>query len=173
MSNYTIGAAALISSVILFGCATTPATQTILWADSKSFSQQQSDVTNCQISALREIPRAMAVGTTPTYTTPVYTTPTSTQCYGGGYYATCTSTGGNVSGGQTYGGQVYSYDANSKLRDQVAAQCVANKGYQLLTYPTCTDEMIAQGVTSFSGVRPKAVSVGCVLADKTGAVLSR
>lgn len=124
----------------------------------------RADRTSCEVRALREVPRAMAVGQTPTYTTPTYTSPTYTNCYGGGYSASCTTNGGNVSGGQTYGGQVYSYDANEDLRSQVEAQCMAGSGYQYISLPVCTADQSAAGYIPYgNNGLPEVAKILCVV----------
>ncbi len=149
---------------LLAACEMTPQYLSDYYRAGVSPGKIQADKTSCQITALREVPRAMATGQTPTYTTPTYTSPTYTNCYGGGYSASCTTTGGNVSGGQTYGGQVYSYDANQELRQKVEAQCMAQNGYQYISLPLCTPEQAAGGFTPYGNRgMPEASLVLCVV----------
>lgn len=136
------------SSVFLTtGCVPEPVSG--YWRTGEAPSRLSADSTACEVAALREVPRALATAQTPAYTTPTYSTPAYTNCYGSGYGATCTTTGGQVSGGQTYGGQNYTYDANLNLRERVYGQCMAANGYSLVSLPTCETSQAQLGVTPF------------------------
>lgn len=138
------------SAIILSGC--TPTAQQTYWRDGATGRQWDQAVTQCQVQALRQVPQSVAVGTTPTYRTP-----TQTNCYAVGNMVQCATTGGQV-----YGGQVYSYDPNTNLRSRVEAQCMANRGYSLVTIPTCTSEQRASGtLRRVSGRLPPLRSVVC------------
>lgn len=153
------------------GCV--PSESKMIWRAGSSLSQIDSDTTSCEVAALKEVPRAMAVGVTPTYTTPTYVTPTYTNCYGYGYGATCTTTGGQISGGQTFGGNPYSYDANSSLRTKLVAQCMAKQGYQVSTFPYCTKDQEANAVSLIGARLPDPTNVACVTRDENRIVLIR
>lgn len=136
---------AIVSATLLAACAGISTSKSGYWKTGSTLAEVSSASTSCEVVALRQVPRAMAVGQTPTYTTPTYSNPSYTNCYGSGYGATCYTTGGGVSGGQTYGGQTYTYDANAKLRERVELQCMASRGFQYVTVPNCTPEQIASG----------------------------
>lgn len=152
--------------------ACVPTTHQLMWKDGKTRQQRQSDFTSCEVMALKEVPRAQATTVTPSYTTPIYTTPTQTNCYGTGNFASCTTTGGQVMGGQTYGGQVVTFDPNSRLREQVALQCLAKRGYAPVTVPVCQKSEEVGVVSLLTGKSPKAAQVKCLTADKLGYVPS-
>lgn len=167
-------AAWLLLIATLVSCDTVPTVQQIYWKNGTTSVQRSADFTPCEVEALRQVPAAMAVGQSPTYTLPTYSTPAYTSCngaaygygYGYNYQSNCTTTGGSVSGGQTMGGQIYSYDANLGLRQRVGAQCLAQKGWQLVSLPTCTSDQTKQGVLSATVTPlPPADSVLCVTAD--------
>jgi hypothetical protein len=156
------------ATVILAACQ--PTMQTVYWRDGANVVQRQNDYTDCEIEAVNKVPTAMRVASTPTYTTPAYVSPTNTSCYGYRYSVTCTTTSGTITGGQTYGGQVYSYDANEGLRSRVHGQCMARKGYSLITLPTCTKEQEKLGVVKAgTQVLPSASQLLC--GTSTGYVL--
>jgi hypothetical protein len=152
----------LAVTTLLVACAVAPQPMSVFWRTGANSTKVASDNTACQVSSLRQVPRAMATGQTPIYTTPTYVNPSYTNCYGSGYSASCTTTGGGVSGGQTYGGQLYNYDANATLRSQVQNQCMANKGYQLVVLQTCNTEQSALGITPInSRPLPDASKILC------------
>ena len=150
-----------IATTMLSSCG--PTIENVNWKQGTTPDQRASDETNCAVAASQQVPSAMAVAQTPVYTTPTYASPTYTSCYGYGYGASCTTTGGQISGGQTYGGQVYSYDANSQLRQRVVAQCMAQKGYANYSFPTCTAEDVKAGTPFGAGSpMPRPQQVLCV-----------
>jgi hypothetical protein len=139
-----------VAGILLAGC--TPTAETTYWRDGATGRQWDQAITQCQVQALREVPQSVAVGSTPTYQTP-----TQTSCYTIGNTVQCSTTGGQV-----YGGQVYSYDPNAGLRSRVEAQCMANRGYALVTIPTCTSEQRSAGtLRPLSGRLPPFSSVVC------------
>jgi hypothetical protein len=156
----------------LVGCV--PTTQEGLWLEGSTRAQTQSDETDCQLEALRKVPRETAVTSVPGYYTPMSVSPISTQCFGNGAYRSCTTTGGTVSGGQLIGGGVQTYDPNSALRRQVAEQCLTAKGYEGTSFPTCTPEQVKSGTQKgFTGDYkfPSKEKVLCVNADRSLIVL--
>lgn len=141
----------VVTAIGLSACA--PTTQTVYWQDGTTQGRINQAVTQCQVEALQSVPQSVAVGTTPRYTTPV-----QTNCYDTGYGLQCNSTGG-----QTLGGQTYSYDPNSDLRNRVEAQCMANRGYSLVSLPVCTPEQRRSGnLRGFPANLPPIQSVACV-----------
>lgn len=140
--------------VALTACEMPP--RTGFWKSGATLAQLESDSTDCEVFATRQVPVSTQVGTTPTYTTPV-----NTSCYNYGYSVQCTTTGGQV-----YGGTAYTYDANAGLRERVGIQCMASRGYQVVTYEFCSDAEVANGVRPFnSGRLPPASDVLCVTAN--------
>lgn len=104
-------------------------------------SQRDSATMDCRVEAAQRVPPNMQIKTTPTYTTPV-----TTQCNQIGYSTYCNSTGG-----QTYGGNTYSVDANTKLRTQVEARCLAQKGYSAPLVPACPKGVTSDQLQPLSG----------------------
>jgi hypothetical protein len=168
MKRWMVG---IFSVLIVAACV--PATQEGYWREGMTYQQRQSDFTDCEVEALRKVPRETAVRSTPGYVTPVQVSPISTQCFGTGAYRTCTTTGGTVSGGQVIGGGVQSYDPNTALRDQVTEQCLIRKRYELLSFPTCTSEQAKRAISARSIRLPAKEGVICVTADRSGFVFSQ
>lgn len=154
---------------MLAGCV--PATQEGFWREGSSYQQNSSDYTDCELDALRQVPRETAIRSTPGYVTPVQVSPISTQCFGSGAYRTCTTTGGTVSGGQVIGGGVQSYDPNTALRNQVTEQCLMRKGYEPVQFPTCTSKQAETAISRQSMNFPAIERIMCVTADRSGWVL--
>lgn len=141
----------LVSTISLSACA--PQVTEGYWQDGAAVSRIDQSFTQCQVEALRDVPQSVAVGTQPSYTTPV-----QTNCYNTGYSAQCSSTGGQIIGGQTY-----SYDPNAGLRNRVEAQCMANRGFSLVSLLVCTATQRNSGaLRGFSGNLPPLQTVACI-----------
>ncbi|MBK0327063.1 hypothetical protein I5535_07130 [Rhodobacteraceae bacterium F11138] len=85
-------------------------------------SRLESDTTRCQVIALRDAPVANQIRQSPPMYMPYYG-------YGGGYWA---------------GGGIYSVDVNAELRARVLNMCMAEKGYQPVNVPRCSDAVARQ-----------------------------
>lgn len=94
------------------------------YREGASVTRMQTDTTECQVAALKEVPVANQVRQSP----PVYW-PGQTYCDGRGR---CYR-----SPGWWEPGRVYTVDANKALRDTVEAQCMARKGYRPVSLPLC------------------------------------
>ena len=134
--------------------ACVPSTTSGYWQEGATEGRTNQAITQCQVESLRAVPPSVAIGTTPRYTTP-----TQTSCYNTGYNRVqCSSTGG-----QTYGGNTYSYDPNDGLRSRVEAQCMANRGFSVVSLPTCTSEQRrSKAFGPFPSKLPPVSSVACV-----------
>lgn len=88
-----------------------------------------TDITNCEVTAVQKVPPNKQIRRTP-----VYFTPASTTCDKNGK---CTTVGGYFRGGD-----VYTVDVNEKLRGRVKAQCMSQKGYQHVEIPRCTSDQL-------------------------------
>ena len=148
-----------LSLLILAGCV--PTTHDVFWRENASPNRRQNDYTDCQVEAVNRVPASTQIGVTPTYVTPV-----STTCYGSGYSTYCSSTGGQI-----YGGNVYSYDANAGVRANVMQQCMARRGYQLISFPSCTTAQQEIGVIP-RGTNPLPPASSILCLTDTGWVLN-
>ncbi|UWQ30273.1 hypothetical protein [Leisingera sp. M523] len=113
----------VLSALLLSGCA---APTVPLWFQpNKPHVSSLSHDLDCQVEAVQKVPASNQVRSTPTYTTPTYLNcnPQTNSCIS--------------NGGQVIGGQTYTVDVNSGLRWQVLRQCMAKKGWQLVSLPPC------------------------------------
>jgi len=115
------------------------------------------ELVNCQVAGVRNVPVNTQIGQSPSFVTPV-----TTSCFGGGYSIHCTQSGGDV-----IGGGVYSYDANSKLREALVAQCMREKGFQYITVRQCKDADLKNGLPNYRTL-PPLNSNACVAKDSLG-----
>ncbi|WP_170328869.1 hypothetical protein [Ruegeria arenilitoris] len=111
----------LIPMVALSACS---GPLSLYYREGESVSRAQSETTQCQVLALKEVPVANQVRQSP----PTYW-PGRTYCDGRGR---CYR-----SGGWWQPGRVYTVDVNQGLREQVEAQCMAKKGFRPVSLPPC------------------------------------
>ncbi len=143
----------VISAVLVLGCVPTEP-YTFAWREGATSSQANSAGTDCEIEAANRVPQSVQA-----YTTPIYRTPSNVQCNTIGTYVSC-----QEYGGQVYGGQTKTYDANAELRFKAVQQCLARKGFGMVSIPVCTKDQAAQGVVSFgTGRLPSTASVLCAV----------
>lgn len=142
----------LSATLLLCACVTAGPVQ-VVYKPGSTGEQRLSALTDCQIEALGRVPRATATGVTPSYSTP-----SNVQCYGTGAYINC-----QEYGGQTYGGTVYSYDTNVELRDRATAQCLQQRGYQVVSLPSCNSEQSKRAVSSVGRTQPTVDLIECVV----------
>jgi hypothetical protein len=149
---------ALAFLLLLSGCVT----DTVWYKEGANPAAVNSAATDCAVEAANRVPQNTQVGVTPTYSTPV-----QTYCNNTGYgTVSCTSYGGDV-----YGGNVYSYDANQGLRNQVMEQCMARRGYALLSLPVCSPDQAAKAKLSASRL-PAISETSCLVQTGSGYVVA-
>ena len=85
------------SLLLLAGCVATSEPYNVAWMEGASKPKRAADITECEVQALRDVPQALTVNTTP-----VFQTPSNVQCIRYGNLVNCQNTGGQVYGGQTY-----------------------------------------------------------------------
>ncbi len=128
-------------SILLASCQST----TNFWyRQNVAPSAPKTEEIDCRVSAAQRVPVSTHVAQNPAYRVPVTTT-----CYNSGGTYSCYQ-----SGGQVYGGDVYSYDANASLRKEVMNQCMAQKGYRLITLRSCEDADLKRGLPSYQLLPP-------------------
>lgn len=143
------------TALALCGCMVATEPYQAVWRQGSTGAQRADVITQCQVQALQQVPRALA-----TASTPVYRVPSNVVCTGYGYSVSCFDYGGQV-----YGGQTYTQDANEELRTRVTTQCLANRGYQVLSMPRCTAEQAKKGAISRQSRLPAAEAVLCLTDD--------
>ncbi len=116
-------------------------------------ARMQSDLTDCQVSALNKVPRQIVTGLTPIQWIPVR------HCHPGK---------GCVTTYEMEGGMPYQYDANTDLRGRVAAQCMTRKGYAMEEIPPCPDSIRAKAPAGQTKVMPALTGNSCVVRHSDG-----
>lgn len=141
---------AVLGFLALSGCVAEP--YTVAWRTGATAAQASDAQTDCMVEGANRVPQSIA-----SYTTPVYRTPSNIQCTSYGYTTSCYDYGGQV-----YGGDTRIYDANEELRGQVVRQCLARKGYSVVTFPACTSEQKKKGIVSIAANRlPPSNTILC------------
>lgn len=122
-------------------------------------AQLQTDTLSCEVKALKEAPVANEIRHRP----PVF--------YPGGQYCS----GGNCWSRPGYwvDGGTYTVDVNLGLRNRLEQSCMANRGYQLIDLPRCSQQQIAAylsqpGSQTTRGKQPKLSETSCALRLKDG-----
>ncbi|MFA3915516.1 hypothetical protein [Ruegeria hyattellae] len=112
-----------------------------------SVTRQQNDTTRCEVQALEEVPVNTQIRQAP----PVY--------YPGDRY--CNR--GQCWRGNSYWapGPVYSVDANKTLRAKVLDLCMADKGYQPVSIPACSQSVKSQVPPGRTTTLPQLSSNSC------------
>jgi hypothetical protein len=136
--------------MLLVACV--PAATEVYWRSDADAARLSRDLTECRVAALRDVPRSVAIRSTPRVTTPEFTT-----CAEVGDGLRCVTTGG-----QSFGGHLESYDPDAELRARVEARCMADRGYARLAFPTCTAEQRRQGLLPLRRRLPDERTVACV-----------
>lgn len=140
--------------LVVAACSTGPTVYPVLWKTGSTSAQRLAEGNECEVRALRDAPRSIATGVSPSFTTPV-----SVTCANYGNVTNC-----QQYGGQTFGGQSYSTDLNADLRERIYQQCMAEKGYSSLVFPGCTDEQLAGRTVTpkSSGENPPPNEILCL-----------
>lgn len=116
-------AAARFPLCVLFALMVAGCSHLVWEKPGASTADFQADKGNCIGRAYSEVPPAMARATIGSG----YVTPSYTNCYGYGYSASCTTTGG-----QYVPPAVVDYDANAGARKQVFQGCMYADGWSLV-----------------------------------------
>ena len=126
---------AITSAGVLLTAGCEPGPTAFYLQQDTTAGRTQSDITRCEVEAVNTVPTANVQTVSP-----VYRTPDQTTCQETALGIRCTTTPGT-----TYGGNVSTFDQNADLRSRVLNQCMASRGYSLVTLPHCTDEQLAAG----------------------------
>lgn len=124
---------AVLCGIVVAGCAANgfvpggPAST--IWKEGTTRAQRVADYADCKLEAIREVPTAVGVGSTPGFSSPG-----SVMCNGLGNIVTC-----NTVGGYNNPGSVYSYDASARTRQQYVSACLIKKGYVRKQTTFCQD----------------------------------
>jgi hypothetical protein len=120
-----------------------------------SVARQQTDLTNCEVAALRDAPVATQIRQgAPTY-------------YPGERY--CDSRGRCFyRPGYWIEGPIYTVDANSNLRDRVLAQCMAGRGYAPVSLPRCASGVAQSTPRQAMTTLPPLGQTSCIITHRDG-----
>lgn len=118
-------------------------------------SRMQSDLLKCDVRALDSAPVATVWRQGP----PRYI-PSRRYCYNDGrcYYR----------GGYYIQGDIYSVDANRSLRNRVQNQCMADRGYQPVSIPACSQAVQNQVPVARMSVMPELTENSCAIKYRDG-----
>lgn len=120
----------------------------LYYREGESVSQMQKETTQCQVQALKEAPVANQVRQSP----PTYW-PGRTYCDGRGR---CYR-----SGGWWQPGQIYTVDVNQSLRNNIEAQCMAQKGYRPVSLPPCRENLKSRVTLARTTTLPPLSTESC------------
>lgn len=142
---------ALTGLLLLTACA--PAT--VYYRQGASVSRLQTDLTDCQVRALRDAPVATEIRQGPPLFWPgrTYCNPAG-QCY--------------ATPGYWEPGNIYSVDVNADLRGRVEQQCMARRGYQPVTLGRCTQSIRNQVSPEPETRLPGITAQSCVIPQDGG-----
>lgn len=144
----------LISLIPLLGLAACAPLETY-YRPGVSVSAMQRQTTNCEVSALRDVPVSTQIRRTPPQYIP--------------HRRICNSEGKCRSrGGYYMPGEIYSYDANAGLRGRVERQCMADKGYVPVSIPPCPDNVSRAAPAGATRILPQLTSKSCVIRNRDG-----
>ena len=65
-------------------------------------------------------------------------------------------------------GQVYTVDVNARLRGELEARCMRNKGYSPVEVPDCPPRLARQIEPAQTDVMPPLTPASCVIRDRSG-----
>ena len=127
----------------------------IYYREGAEVSRMQTDQTNCQVAALKDVPESRQIRRTPPryIPGPRYCDSRGRCSYGPGYYIP---------------GDVYTYDANAALRNQVTQQCMAQKGYARVELPRCSGSVAQSVQPGITRVLPPLSQSSCVVKNRGG-----
>ncbi len=144
--RYGLPALLLTALVALPGCLS----KTIQYKQGVPVAQADRDALACRLKAEREVPVRMITRTIPGRYIPGHKVCTKPgECY--------------ITPGHLTPPQIISEDSNIGLRNQVALQCMADKGYQPVTLPPCPPSVAKSAPAGQTLVMPKLTQNSCVV----------
>ncbi|WP_425046315.1 hypothetical protein [Primorskyibacter sp. S87] len=139
--------------VLLLGACAGPLD--LFYRPGVSVTRMQTDHTNCEVKALKDAPVANQVR----QRAPIYY-PGYPVCDG---YGNCWYRPGYwVDGG------IYTVDVNKDLRNRVLGQCMAQKGYQPVSLPQCSQGVRAQVAPQRTTKLPNLSESSCYVKNSDG-----
>ena len=136
---------------LLMGCAPL----TIYHQEGVSVSRMESDLLQCEVSALGAVPVSTQLRRDPPQYIPGRRTCRSDgSCY--------------TRGGYFIQGRVYSVDVNAALRERVEQQCMADAGYRPETIPNCPEHISRAAPEGRTQTLPRLSSNSCAVRNDDG-----
>lgn len=126
----------------------------VYYKEGAQVSRMDSDLTNCNVSALAEVPKDIRTRYIPPSYTPL------PFCYGQG--------GCFWQDQITSPGRYVEYDANEDLRTQVSGQCMAQHGYTLVELPACDSAITHSVPLRATQIMPPLGPKSCAIRLKSG-----
>ena len=141
----------LVLSLVLSGCLPL----SIYHREGVSVTRMQSDTTECEVAALRDVPASNQIRRGP----PRFV-PGRRICDASG--ACKTRPGFYVPG------EIYTVDVNKGLRERVELQCMAARGYAPVTLPACSAGTVRAAPAGITRTLPRLTPGSCVIRNKGG-----
>ncbi|ABG32290.1 hypothetical protein CEP88_03600 [Roseobacter denitrificans] len=140
----------LLGGSLLAACAP----MELYYQSGGSVARMQDNLLSCEVAALRDAPVASEIRRRP----PVFVPPRR-YCTGGHCYHR---------GGYFVDGQVYTVDVNARLRGDLEARCMRNKGYTPVEIPDCPARLAREISPTQTDVMPPLTPASCVIRDRSG-----
>lgn len=135
----------LAAAALLAGCAPFG----LYYREGTAVSRMNSDLTDCQVSALQKVPVAQEIRFTPTRVIALND---------------CDANGQNcIRRYEIVGGDPYTADVNKTLRAKVEAQCMAGKGYSWVELPPCPAPVADAAPKTVTVVLPPLSEKSCAI----------
>lgn len=147
---YQIRSLTLSAFVLLGACAPL----SIYYKEGADVAQSEINLTQCQVSALKEVPRDLRSRYIPARYAPY------THCNAAGY---CSTHYRMISPPRTE-----TYDASAKLRDKVVGQCMAMVGYRPVSLSACDAETTRKTALAATKTLPPLTPKSCAIRLKSG-----
>ncbi len=147
---YKIRSLTLLALVLLGACAPL----SIYYKEGADVVQSEINLTQCQVSALKEVPRDIRTRYVPARYAPY------THCNAAGY---CSTHYRMISPARTE-----TYDANARLRVKVVDQCMAMVGYRPVALPQCNAETTRKTALTATKTLPPLTPKSCAIRLKSG-----
>lgn len=149
--NHRISSVVILASILaVAACQTIGGTVDLVHKTGSTFEQRRSVIDSCQVAALQQVPPSYRTRTVGGYRSfgPRYCVGFS--CYGYRGYG--------------YAPMIVSTDPNEALRARRFQRCLGQKGYSVISRPTCNSEGEALAYKSRSR-QASAASIACVAGE--------
>ncbi|HAV08767.1 MAG TPA: hypothetical protein DEF12_15055 [Rhodobacteraceae bacterium] len=143
---------ALCFAVLMSACAPV----SMWYRVGETVSTRDQVETRCDVTALRDAPRALETRLTPLRFVPL---------------KTCDAAGVCVVRYEMIGGEAYSVDINADLRGRVMAQCMNAAGYTPVSIPACPPATARNAPEGATTTLPRLTPKSCAISRPTGMLI--